>query len=112
MTGLISHLHQHPPSWLDVPSRPVWGYQLTQGVHVATGIAAMPLVLAKLWTVYPRLFAWPPVRVVGTPLERLLIVPLVAGTLFELVTGLLNIVQWYPWRVLLPAGALGGGLGA
>src|SRR3954447_16950749 len=49
VTGLISHVHQNPPAWLDVPSRPVWGYQLTQGLHVATGIAAVPLLLAKLW---------------------------------------------------------------
>ncbi len=102
LTGYISHLHQHPPAWLDVPSRPVWGYQLTQGLHVATGIATVPLVLAKLWTVYPRLFAWPPLRDLGHAAERLLIVPLVAGTLFELVSGLLNIVQWYPWRFFFP----------
>jgi DMSO/TMAO reductase YedYZ molybdopterin-dependent catalytic subunit len=103
LTGLVSHLHQHPPGWLDVPSRPVWGYQLTQGVHVATGIALIPLVLAKLWVVYPRLFVWPPVRTLGHGLERLLIVPLVAGVLFQLTTGLLNIVQWYPWGFFFPA---------
>ena len=97
VTGIVSHLHQHPPAWLDVPSRPVWGYRFTQGVHVATGIAAVPLVLVKLWVVYPRLFTWPPLRTVGHALERLLLVPLVAGVLFELTTGLLNIVQWYPW---------------
>jgi DMSO/TMAO reductase YedYZ molybdopterin-dependent catalytic subunit len=98
LTGLVSHLHQHPVSWFDLPSRPVWGYRLTQGLHVAAGIAAVPLVLAKLWVVFPRLFGWPPVRTVGHGLERALIAPLVAGVLFELVTGLLNIAQWYPWR--------------
>ncbi len=102
VTGFVSHLHQHPPAWLDVPARPVWGYQLTQGLHVATGIAAIPLVLAKLWTVYPRLFAWPPLRDLGHAAERLLILPLVAGTLFEVASGLLNIVQWYPWRFFFP----------
>ena len=102
VTGVISHLHQHPISWLDIPSRPVWGYQVTQGVHVASGIAAVPLVLAKLWVVFPRLFGWPPARDVGHALERLLIAPLVAGTLFELVSGLINIVQWYPWRFFFP----------
>ncbi len=86
-----------------MPSRPVWGYQLSQGLHVASGIALVPLVLAKLWVVYPRLFTWPPVRSVGHGLERLLIAPLVAGTLFQLVTGLANIVQWYPWGFFFPA---------
>jgi hypothetical protein len=102
VTGVISHVHQHPISWLDIPSRPVWGYQFTQGLHVASGIAAVPLVLAKLWVVFPRLFSWPPARSIGHALERLLIAPLVAGTLFELVSGLINIVQWYPWRFFFP----------
>ncbi|MGW2480022.1 molybdopterin-dependent oxidoreductase [Streptomyces sp. NPDC001571] len=98
-TGLVSHYLQHPPGWLadDLPSRPLWGYRLTQGLHVATGIAAIPLLLAKLWTVYPRLFAWPPVRSVRHALERLSVAVLVAGAVFELFTGLLNTVQWYPW---------------
>lgn len=103
LTGLISHLHQHPVGWFDVPTRPVWAYQVTQGLHVATGIALVPLVLAKLWLVYPRLFQWPPVRGAVHAAERLLIVPLVAGTLFQLVTGLVNIVQWYPWRFFFPS---------
>ncbi len=53
-TGLISHFMQHPPGWLadSIPSRPAWGYRVTQGLHVASGIAAIPLLLAKLWTVY------------------------------------------------------------
>ncbi len=98
-TGLISHYLQHQPGWLlDVlPSRPVWGYRLSQGLHVASGIAAIPLLLAKLWTVYPRLFAWPPLRSVRHALERLSVAVLVAGAVFELFTGLLNTVQWYPW---------------
>jgi DMSO/TMAO reductase YedYZ molybdopterin-dependent catalytic subunit len=99
VTGLISHFMQHPPGWLanDIPSRPVWGYRLTQGLHVASGIAAIPLLLAKLWTVYPRLFEWPPVRSVMHALERLSVAVLVAGAVFELATGLLNTAQWYPW---------------
>jgi len=99
VTGLVSHYLQQPPSWAVnvLPSRPVWGYRLTQGLHVATGIAAIPLVLAKLWTVYPRLFAWPPLKSVTHALERLSIAVLVAATLLQLATGLLNTVQWYPW---------------
>jgi hypothetical protein len=57
-TGLISHLAQQPDSWL--PSRPVWGYRLTQGLHVAAGTACVPLLLVKLWTVYPRFWIRPP----------------------------------------------------
>ncbi|MGW2618176.1 molybdopterin-dependent oxidoreductase [Streptomyces sp. NPDC001500] len=99
VTGLISHVMQHPPGGPAgyLPSRPVWGYRLTQGLHVASGTAAVPLLLAKLWTVYPRLFAWPPLRSVQHALERLSVAVLVAGAVFELSTGLLNTAQWYPW---------------
>jgi DMSO/TMAO reductase YedYZ molybdopterin-dependent catalytic subunit len=98
VTGLISHYEQNPPGWLPLPTRPVWFYRFTQGVHVASGLAAIPLLLAKLWTVYPRLFSWPPVKSVLHALERLSIAVLVAGAVFELVTGLQNIAQWYPWH--------------
>lgn len=98
VTGLISHELQHPPSWLPLPTRPVWFYRFTQGLHVTSGMAAIPLLLVKLWTVYPRLFAWPPVRSVLHALERLSIAVLVACAIFELITGLLNVAQWYPWR--------------
>ncbi len=97
VTGLISHELQHPVSWWPVTTRPVWFYRFTQGLHVASGLAAIPLLLAKLWTVYPRLFAWPPVTSVLHALERLSIFVLIGGAIFELITGLLNIVQWYPW---------------
>ncbi|GAA3804454.1 molybdopterin-dependent oxidoreductase [Streptomyces phyllanthi] len=99
VTGLVSHFMQHPSGWPadGIPSRPTWGYRLTQGLHVASGIAAVPLLSAKLWTVYPRLFAWPPLRSLRHALERLSIAVLVAGAVFELATGLLNTVQWYPW---------------
>ena len=103
VTGVISHVHQHPVAWFDMPARPVSAYRVTQGLHVATGIATVPLVLAKLWAVYPRLFTWPPARDVGHALERLLVLPLVAGVIFQLVTGLVNIVQWYPWPFFFPA---------
>ena len=102
VTGLISHYLQQPPSWLTVPSRPVWGYRLSQGIHVATGIATVPLLLAKLWTVSPRLWSWPPVRSALHALERLSILVLVAAALFEVGTGLINIVQWYPWSFYFP----------
>lgn len=99
LTGLISHFLQSPPAWLadHLPSRPVWGYRLTQGLHVAVGLVAIVLLLAKLWAVYPRLFVWPPVRSVRHALERLSVAVLVASGVFQVLTGLLNIVEWYPW---------------
>ncbi|MFC6832514.1 molybdopterin-dependent oxidoreductase [Streptomyces goshikiensis] len=98
-TGVLSHCLQHPPHWLAdrLPSRPYWGYRVTQGLHVASGTAAIPLLLAKLWTVYPRLFAWPPVRSPRHALERLSVAVLVAAGVFQLITGFLNTYQWYPW---------------
>ncbi|MFI6444524.1 molybdopterin-dependent oxidoreductase [Kitasatospora sp. NPDC050543] len=95
LTGLLSHLVQESPSWL--PSRPANGYRLTQGLHVISGIAAIPLLAAKLWTVYPKLFEWPPARSVLHALERLGIAVLVASMVLELFTGLFNTLQWYPW---------------
>ncbi len=98
VTGLISHLLQHPPSWMPLLTRPVWIYRFTQGLHVATGLAAIPLLAAKLWIVYPKLFSWPPLRSLAHGLERASIAVLVAGAAFELVTGLLNIIHWYAWQ--------------
>jgi Oxidoreductase molybdopterin binding domain len=97
VTGLISHLLQHPlhVGFLSWPSRPRDLYRWTQGVHVATGIASVPLLLAKLWTVYPRLFTWPPFRDVAHVVERLSLVPLVAGSVFLLATGIANDARWY-----------------
>jgi hypothetical protein len=101
-TGLISHWAQQPPGWFALPPTPVWGYRLSQGVHVATGIACVPLLLAKLWTVYPRLWAWPPVRSMLHGLERLSVFVLVASAIFEVSSGLVNVAQWYPWRFFFP----------
>lgn len=98
-TGLISHGLQDPPGWLRdrLPSRPVDGYRITQGLHVISGIAAIPLLGAKLWTVYPKLFVWPPARSLLQALERLGIALLLGSALLEVFTGLLNTLQWYPW---------------
>ena len=97
LTGVFSHFEQHPTGWFPLPTRPSWIFQLTQGVHVATGLAAIPLLLVKLWTVYPRLFGWPPARGVVHALERVSIGVLVAGSMFELLSGFLDTLQWYPW---------------
>jgi hypothetical protein len=96
-TGLLSHFLQNPLPGMAFLTRPVWLYRLTQGVHVAVGTALIPLLLAKLWTVYPLLFRWPPVRTIGGVLERAAIALLVAASFVELATGLANTYQWYPW---------------
>jgi hypothetical protein len=100
LTGLYSHFAQHPlhVGFLSMPSQPAELYRWTQGVHVATGIASIPLLLAKLWTVYPRLFAFPPVRDLAHALERLSVVPLVAASILQLASGLANTARWYPWQ--------------
>jgi len=99
-TGLFSHLIQNPldVGFLSLPARPSGLFRFTQGLHVATGIASIPLLLAKLWAVFPKLFTWPPARGIAHAVERASLVPLVAGSLFLLYTGLANIAHWYPWQ--------------
>ncbi|GGV38806.1 molybdopterin-binding protein [Actinomadura cremea] len=94
-TGLISHFMQHPPGWAQWPSRPVNLYRVTQGVHVIGGLATVPLLLAKLWAVYPRLLRLPPARSAADAGYRAVVLLLVGGALFQLVTGVLNISYWY-----------------
>lgn len=103
LTGYYSHLQQHPVGWLPIPPRPASLYRVTQGLHVATGFAAVPLLLAKLWSVYPRLFRWPPVTGVAHAAERLMLVPLVCGAVFQLFSGVANVSRWYPWGFYFPA---------
>jgi DMSO/TMAO reductase YedYZ molybdopterin-dependent catalytic subunit len=95
LTGMVDYLAQNPPYWFHLPVRPVNVFRITQGVHVLTGIIAIPLLLAKLWVVYPNFFAYPPVRSAAHALERISLVPLVGGALFELATGVANISYWY-----------------
>ena len=102
VTGLISHLIQHPPEWFFWPSRPVGLYRVTQGLHVISGVASIPLLLAKLWSVYPKLFGRPLVRSLPHALERLSILVLSSSAFFELTTGLLNVAQNYPWTFYFP----------
>ncbi len=98
LTGLISLYHYAPASWLPIPAAPRWAYRVTQGLHVATGTAAIPLVLVKLWSVYPNLFRWPPVRTARKAVERLSVAVLVSATLVQLTTGFFNTLGWYPFR--------------
>ncbi len=96
LTGLTSHFIQHPGSWFWWPAGPAQLYRVTQGLHVATGLATIPLLGVKLWAVYPQLFAWPPVPVrPGAAAERIGVAALVAAGLFQLVSGTLNVARWY-----------------
>jgi hypothetical protein len=103
VTGLLSHYQYHPWSWLPEPASPVQGYRLTQGLHVATGIACIPLLLVKLWSVYPNLFRWPALRSVKHAVERLSVFVLVSSALVQLTTGVLNTRDWYPWPWAFPS---------
>ncbi|MEV0597692.1 molybdopterin-dependent oxidoreductase [Streptomyces sp. NPDC050315] len=73
------------------PTDPPWLYRLSQGVHVTLGITLIPVLLAKLWSVVPRLFQLPPARSLAHALERLSLLLLVGGALLEFVTGVLNV---------------------
>ena len=109
VTGFLSHVAYQPdlrgnaivPAGVDLPlnfgwpTGPTWLYAVTQGLHVNVGLAAVPLLLAKLWSVMPRLFAWPPITSPAQAIERLSIALLVASTVFQFVTGIMNAQYWY-----------------
>jgi hypothetical protein len=98
VTGLYSHLQQNPLSWLPIRPRPAGLYRVTQGLHVAAGIASVPVLLAKLWLVWPRFVSLPVARSVAGLVERVGLFPLVTGGIFMTFSGVANIAQWYPWR--------------
>jgi DMSO/TMAO reductase YedYZ molybdopterin-dependent catalytic subunit len=60
------------------------------------------LLLAKLWTVYPLLFEWPPAGSPARLISRLSILVLVGTAAMQLLTGLINIAQWYPFGFFFP----------
>ena len=86
----------------DWPTRPVWLYRLTQGVHVTLGLTLVPVVLAKLWSVIPKLFALAARALAGA--GRGAAVAAAAGRrrLFEFVTGPQHPV-FYPFGSFYPA---------
>lgn len=113
VTGLLSHAAYNPELGdnalisldrdlglfvFDWPTGPSWLYALTQGLHTTVGIVAVPVLLAKLWSVIPKLFAWPPVASPAQALERLTLLALVGSALFEFATGILNFQLYYPFR--------------
>ncbi|MFD9323606.1 molybdopterin-dependent oxidoreductase [Streptomyces sp. NPDC060053] len=73
------------------PTDPHWLYRVNQGVHVTLGITLIPVLLAKLWSVVPKLFTLPPARSIAHALERISLLLLVGGALFEFTTGVLNV---------------------
>jgi DMSO/TMAO reductase YedYZ molybdopterin-dependent catalytic subunit len=88
------HFYLLPFEW---PTSPSWLYALTQGLHVVSGVAAIPILLTKLWSVMPKLFEWPPVRSAAHAIDRISLALLVGGSLFVYFTGILNIQLFYPW---------------
>jgi DMSO/TMAO reductase YedYZ molybdopterin-dependent catalytic subunit len=111
-TGFLSHAAYLPdlrgnaivprahdlPLTFDWPTSPSWLYGLTQGLHTNVGLVAIPFLLAKLWSVIPRLFAWPPVASPAQAIERLAIALLVSSAVFEFATGVINAQYWYAFK--------------
>lgn len=114
VTGFLSHAAYNPSlgdnsffppggiSWniyiFSWPTSPSWLYAFTQGLHVVSGCIAIPILFAKLWSVMPKLFEWPPLRSVAHMLERISLALLVGGALFVFFTGVMNIQVYYPWN--------------
>jgi DMSO/TMAO reductase YedYZ molybdopterin-dependent catalytic subunit len=109
LTGFLSHAAYEPgagqngivdpgrdlPLGIGWPAAPAWLYGLTQGLHVNVGLATVPFLLAKLWSVIPRLFAWPPVTSPAQAIERASIALLVSSAVFEFATGIINAQNYY-----------------
>jgi DMSO/TMAO reductase YedYZ molybdopterin-dependent catalytic subunit len=112
VTGFLSHMAYEPdlrgnaivpvdadlPLTFGWPTSPTWLYALTQSLHVNVGLVAVPFLLAKLWSVIPRLFVWPPVRSPAHAIERLSIALLVSSTIFQFATGIVNAQYWYAFH--------------
>src|SRR5919106_4782128 len=119
VTGFLSHLAYDPElgenssigagAGLDLklflwPSTPAWLYAVVQGLHVGSGLVAIPILLAKLWSVIPKLWERPAVRSVAHALERLSLALLVGGALFVFFTGVLSTQAYYPWDFIFVPG--------
>ena len=105
LTGFIDHWAWYPelqgsgtfgPALFHFPaSWPSWSYAVTQGTHVTLGLMVLPLILAKLWSVMPKLFQRPVVRNAAGAVERISLAALVASVLVEFATGVL-LAEDYP----------------
>jgi DMSO/TMAO reductase YedYZ molybdopterin-dependent catalytic subunit len=112
VTGFLSHAAYEPdlrgnaiipvdadlPLTFGWPTSPTWLYAVNQSLHVNVGLVAVPVLLAKLWSVIPRLFVWPPVTSVRHGVERLSIALLVASAIFQFATGIVNAQYWYAFH--------------
>ena len=111
-TGFLSHMAYEPdlrgnaivpvgkdlPLTFGWPTSPTWLYAVNQSLHVNVGLVAVPFLLAKLWSVIPRLFAWPPVDSPAQAVERLSIALLVSSAIFQFATGIVNAQYWYAFH--------------
>jgi DMSO/TMAO reductase YedYZ molybdopterin-dependent catalytic subunit len=110
VTGLISHWAYYPelpgnatanpagdiPLFFHFPSSwPSWGYALNQGTHVTLGLMTLPLILAKLWSVMPKLFQRPVMSSLAGALERISLLALVGSVLVEFATGILVVDDYF-----------------
>ena len=115
LTGFVSYWAYYPdlggnaplntgasfPALFHIPaSWPAWSYAVNQGTHVTLGLMTLPFILAKLWSVMPKLFQRPVVSSVAGALERLSLLGLVASTLVEFTTGILDIDYHFPGSVI------------
>lgn len=94
VTGLFSWAASTGQSWW--PVRPAGLYRLTQGTHLISGVVSVPLLLAKLRTVAPKLVKRPFVSSIAHFVERISLLPLVGGSIFMLFSGVTNVAYWYP----------------
>lgn len=111
LTGFLSHAAYNPSlgsndvsggfevglyffAW---PTSPVWLYSLTQSLHLLAGFTAIPILLAKLWSVIPKLFERPAARSLAHGLERISLLTLVGSALFLFATGVINVQYWLPF---------------
>jgi DMSO/TMAO reductase YedYZ molybdopterin-dependent catalytic subunit len=112
ITGFLSHMAYEPdlrgnaivpvgadlPLTFGWPTRPSWLYAVNQSLHVNVGLVAVPVLLAKLWSVIPRLFVWPPVASPRQAIERIGIALLVSSAIFQFATGIVNVQYWYAFH--------------
>src|SRR4051794_3132645 len=77
-------------SFFDWPTSPSWLYGLTQGRHTNVGLTTIRSLRAKLWSVAPRVFGFPPIKSPAHAIERVSLALLVSSAVFELATGVMN----------------------